>query len=140
MRVLIQSIEGEYRRYQTLAEGALAQVAEPQLSVPGPGNGNSLATICWHVAGNLQSRFTDFLTSDGEKPWRQREEEFVARTVSREALLAKWSAGWEVLLATLATLTDADLTASVAIRRQPLAVHDARASYGRKRKTRKRHA
>ena len=125
MRILIQSIEGEYRRYKSLAEGALAQVAEPQLSVPGPGNGNSLATICWHVAGNLQSRFTDFLTTDGEKPWRQREEEFVARTISREALLAKWSAGWEVLLATLATLTDADLTASVAIRRQPLPVHEA---------------
>ena len=125
MDILIKSIAAEFRRYKTLAEGALAQVSEPQLSVPGPGNGNSLASICWHVAGNLQSRFTDFLTSDGEKPWRRREEEFVQRTVTREELLAKWTAGWEVLFRTLDTLTDAQLTASVIIRAQPLAVHEA---------------
>jgi hypothetical protein len=125
MNVLIKSIEGEFRRYKTLAEGALAQVADPLLSVPGLGNGNSLATICWHVAGNLQSRFTDLLTADGEKPWRNREEEFVGRDVSRRALLAKWNAGWDVLLTTLGALTDADLTATVTIRRQPLAVHEA---------------
>src|SRR5206468_2209880 len=125
MNILIKSIEAEYRRYKTLAEGALAQVPEPLLSACGPSNGNSLATICWHIAGNLQSRFTEFLTTDGEKPWRQREDEFVARTVSREALLAKWETGWGVLFATLATLTDADLQTSVTIRRQPLAVHQA---------------
>jgi hypothetical protein len=125
MNVLIQSIDAEYRRYKALAEGALAQVAETQLSTSGPAEGNSLATICWHVAGNLQSRFTDFLTSDGEKPWRQREEEFEARTVTREALMAKWDAGWQTLLATLASLADADLTRTVTIRRQPLAVHEA---------------
>jgi len=125
MNILIKSIEAEYRRYKTLAEGALAQVPEPQLSVPGPGDGNSLATLCWHVAGNLQSRFTSFLSSDGEKPWRQREAEFAARTVSREALLAKWSEGWEVLLSTLASLTDADLQTPVTIRQQPLPVHEA---------------
>ena len=51
MNSLIKSIEGEYRRYKTLAEGALEQVAEPQLSAPGPASGNSLATICWHVSG-----------------------------------------------------------------------------------------
>jgi hypothetical protein len=122
---LIKSIEAEYLRYKALAEAALAQVPEPQLSAPGPGNGNSLATICWHIAGNLQSRFTDFLTADGEKPWRNREEEFAARTVSRETLLAKWATGWDVLFSTLATLTDADLQTTVTIRRQPLAVHEA---------------
>jgi hypothetical protein len=122
---LIKSIEAEFRRYKALAEGALVQVADPLLSSPGPSNGNSLATICWHVAGNLQSRFTEFLSSDGEKPWRRREEEFLARTVSREALLEKWAAGWEVLFATLATLSDADLPAAVTIRGQSLAVHEA---------------
>jgi hypothetical protein len=122
---LIKSIEAEYLRYKALAEAALAQVPEPRLSVPGPGNGNSLATICWHIAGNLQSRFTDFLTADGEKPWRKREEEFAARTVSRETLLAKWATGWDVLFSTLARLTDADLQTTVTIRRQPLAVHEA---------------
>ena len=125
MNTLIKSIEAEFRRYKALAEGALAQVPEPLLSASGPSLGNSLATICWHIAGNLQSRFSEFLTSDGEKPWRHREEEFLARSVSRADLLAKWTAGWDVLLSTLATLTDADLPATVTIRRQPLAVHEA---------------
>lgn len=83
------------------------------------------STICWHVAGNLQSRFTDFLTSDGEKPWRDREQEFAARTVSRAELLARWQQGWAPLLSTLGRLTDADLTATIMIRGQPLAVHEA---------------
>lgn len=125
MNILIQSIAAEFLRYRSLAEGALAQASEPQLSEPGPGEGNSLATICWHVSGNLQSRFTDFLTSDGEKPWRQREEEFARRRVSREELMSKWAAGWTVLTSTLDTLTDADLTTQVKIRNQPLAVHEA---------------
>lgn len=125
MNTLIKSVEAEYLRYKTLAENALAQVPEAQLSAPGPGEGNSLATICWHVSGNLQSRFSDFLTSDGEKPWRQREEEFAVRTVSREALLDKWRTGWGVLLGALGTLTDTDLEKQVTIRRQPLAVHEA---------------
>ena len=122
---LIKSIEGEYRRYKALADSALEQVPDDKLSDSAPLNGNSLAIICWHVAGNLQSRFTDFLTSDGEKPWRQREEEFPRRTVSRAELNEKWNAGWDVLFATLAELTDDDLTGSVAIRGQPLAVHEA---------------
>lgn len=125
MNVLVHSLEAEYRRYKTLAEGALAQVPESTLCTPGPGEGNSLAILCWHIAGNLQSRFTDFLTSDGEKPWRQREEEFARRTVSREELLAKWNAGWDVLFGALAGLTDGDLSSAVTIRGQPLAVHEA---------------
>jgi hypothetical protein len=115
MNVLIRSIEAEFRRYKTLAEAALAQVPEASLSLSGPAGNNSLAVICWHLSGNLKSRFTDFLTSDGEKPWRRREEEFEARVVSREDLLAKWSEGWDVLFSTLGTLADVDLTKSVVI-------------------------
>ena len=63
---LIASIEAEYRRYKALAEGAFDQLTDPQL-VTAAGTSNSIATIVWHVAGNLKSRFTDFLTSDGEK-------------------------------------------------------------------------
>jgi hypothetical protein len=70
MNPFIRSIEAEYLRYKALAEAALAQVPEPALSQPGPARGNSLAAICRHLAGNRKSRFTDFLTSDGEKPWR----------------------------------------------------------------------
>jgi uncharacterized damage-inducible protein DinB len=124
MNTLIKSIEAEYRRYKALAEAALAQVPEASLSQPAAG-GNSLAVICWHLSGNLKSRFTDFLTSDGEKPWRQREEEFADRVVSRADLLAKWNQGWEVLFATLDGLADGDLQKSVVIRGQSLAVHEA---------------
>lgn len=122
---LVKSIEGEYRRYKALADAALEQVPEERLSVAGPSGGNSLAIICWHIGGNLRSRFTDFLTSDGEKPWRDREDEFAKRTVSREELMKKWNAGWDALFTALGGLTDDDMTKSVQIRAQPLAVHDA---------------
>jgi hypothetical protein len=124
-KILITSIDAEYRRYKAMAEAAIEQVPDELLSAPGPSNGNSLAIICWHVSGNLKSRFSDFLNSDGEKPWRQREEEFAAREVSRAELVAKWSEGWTVLLDTLATLTDDDLSRTVKIRGQALAVHEA---------------
>ena len=124
-RHLIDSIAAEYRRYKALGDSSLEQVPDDQLSQPGPGGGNSLAIICWHLAGNLQSRFTDFLTTDGEKPWRQREEEFAQRSVSRNELLEKWNEGWKVLLSALDDLTDADLDKTVTIRGQPLAVHEA---------------
>ena len=95
------------------------------MSAPGPANGNSIAIICWHVSGNLRSRFTDFLATDGEKPWRKRDEEFDRRTVTRSELLSKWTIGWDVLFATLATLTDDDLMKTVTIRASRQAVHEA---------------
>lgn len=125
MNAIIRSIEAEYVRYKSLGEAALQQVPDEALSEPGPMGGNSLAVICWHLAGNLKSRFTDFLTSDGEKPWRNREEEFSARSVPRTELVAKWSDGWQVLLDALAQLTDDDLSRTVRIRGQALTVHEA---------------
>lgn len=125
MTNLIDSIRAEYLRYKALAEAAIEQLSDDQLSAPGPNGGNSIAVISWHVAGNLSSRFTDFLTTDGEKPWRQREEEFKARTVTRPELLAKWSEGWDVLLGALSSLTDQQLQRTVTIRSQPLLVHEA---------------
>src|SRR5256885_7578897 len=86
-------MEGESRRYKNLAEGAMTQVADAALA-DAAGSDNSIATIVWHISGNLQSRFTDFLTSDGEKPWRDRDSEFLARRVTRSELLAKWEEGW----------------------------------------------
>jgi hypothetical protein len=77
------------------------------------------------LAGNLRSRFTDFLTADGEKPWRQREAEFTRRDASRTEVLAEWHAGWQSLLATLAALSDADLERTVHIRGQALTVVQA---------------
>jgi hypothetical protein len=125
MNTLINSIESEYRRYKTLAERALEQVGDDQLSLPSPSDDLSLAVICWHISGNLRSRFTDFLTADGEKPWRHRDEEFESRTVARSELLGKWEQGWTVLFDALASLTDEHLAHTVTVRGQALQVHEA---------------
>jgi uncharacterized damage-inducible protein DinB len=125
MSQIVSSVQDEYLRYKRLAEGAIAQLSDADLVVPGPGNGNSIAVLCWHLAGNLRSRFTDFLTSDGEKPWRHREEEFTRRAVTKDELLAYWEAGWAVLLDALGRLTDADLDRQVTIRGQSLRVAEA---------------
>ena len=124
MRDLIASIEAEYRRYKTLGEGAIDQLADSQLAQVA-GSGNSIVTIVWHLAGNLKSRFTDFLTSDGEKPWRDRDSEFLARAVSRKQLQAKWEDGWQVLFAALTDVSDADLGRTVTIRGEPHTVAQA---------------
>jgi hypothetical protein len=125
MRDIVRSIRGEYGRYKALAEAALAQVPDAALSTAHAEGTNSIATICWHISGNLRSRFTDFLTTDGEKPWRHRDEEFEPRYVTRDELLARWNDGWDVLLATLDRLTDDDLGRQVTIRGQALEVIEA---------------
>ena len=84
MNQIVSSVQAEYLRYKGLAEGAIAQLSDADLVVPGPGDGNSIAVLCWHLAGNFRSRFTDFLASDGEKPWRRREEEFSRRAVTKD--------------------------------------------------------
>ena len=122
---IVDSIRSEYRRYKQLGDSSFAQLQDSDLSAGGPGGGNSIAVICWHLSGNLQSRFTDFLTSDGEKPWRQRDEEFAARTVTRAELIAKWEDGWQALFAAIDSLQDSDLDRTVTIRSQPLTVHAA---------------
>jgi uncharacterized protein DUF1572 len=122
---IVKSVEAEYRRYKALAEGAFAQVPDEKLSAPGVGQGNSLAILCWHISGNLKSRFSDFLSSDGEKPWRQREEEFAKRSVSRREFMDKWAEGWEVLFGTLDSFGDERLSDEVRIRGQAMRVHEA---------------
>ena len=76
MRDVTASIESEFRRYKALAEKAITQVSDADLAVAIGAESNSVGVIVKHVGGNLASRFTDFLTSDGEKPWRQRDGEF----------------------------------------------------------------
>ena len=125
MRTLVESIEAAFCSYKTLADKAIAQVGDEALFWTPSEESNSIAVIAKHIGGNLASRFTDFLTSDGEKPWRQRDEEFEAGTATRQAVLAQWERGWSVLLATLASLTDADLTRGVTVRGEPLPVHGA---------------
>src|SRR5258705_4160118 len=125
MATVISSIVGEFRRYKALGDAALAQLRDDEFTINDGKGGNSAAILVWHVGGNLRSRFTDFLTADGEKPWRKRDEEFTGRTVTRDELLAKWNGGWEALFGALEPLTDDHLQQMVTIRGQSFAVHDA---------------
>ena len=122
MRDVIAAIEAEYRRYRALGEGTMEQLNGGQLCTRVSAESLSIATIAWHISGNLESRFTDFLTTDGEKEWREREDEFAVRTVTKPELLEKWARGWSVLEGTLAGLTDEHLADAVTIRGLELTV------------------
>jgi hypothetical protein len=124
-RHMIAAIEGEYRRYKALGEGTFAQLEPRDLVEKMAPESLSIAQIVWHVSGNLESRFTDFLTTDGEKPWRDRESEFAERSPSRKEMLSKWERGWKILFAALAPLSDGHLTGSVAIRGIVMTVGEA---------------
>jgi uncharacterized damage-inducible protein DinB len=122
---MIAAIESEYRRYKALGEGAISQLGDEELLLQPTPESLSIAMIVWHVSGNLESRFTDFLTTDGEKPWRNRDSEFEERRVSRKDLLAKWERGWGILLGALDALSDADLERTVSVRGVPASVGEA---------------
>jgi hypothetical protein len=102
--------------YKKLAERAMDQVTDEQLFATLDGEANSIAIIVKHMSGNMLSRWTDFLTSDGEKPNRNRDGEFEEPPATRDALLATWEAGWACLFAALQPLNDADLARTITIR------------------------
>ena len=116
---------GIFRYYKKLAERAMEQVSDQQLFEVLDGEMNSIAVIVKHMSGNMRSRWTDFLTSDGEKPGRDRDEEFSNPPGTREALLEMWEDGWRRLLGTLESLTDADLGRTITIRGEPHSVMQA---------------
>lgn len=107
------------------AERALAQVPFERWKERLDPGSNSLLTLVLHISGNQLSRWTDFLTSDGEKPDRDRDSEFEDASLGREALLARWERGWKVLFDALAGLAAEDLTRTVTIRSQPHSVVEA---------------
>jgi hypothetical protein len=123
--MLLEDFTSEFARYRTIGERALEQIPDAALNRVPAADANSVAMIVRHIGGNLRSRFTDFLTSDGEKPWRDRDTEFVEREYSRAEVHDWWQAGWSVVEGQLAALSDADLGRQVAIRGQPLTVHAA---------------
>ena len=125
MASVVRSVEAEYQRYRRLGEGAIGQLSDNELCRMTSGESNSVATLVWHIAGNLESRFTDFLAADGEKPWRDRESEFVPRNATRAEIMSKWEAGWHLLLSILRDLEDTQLERIVHIRAQPLTVCEA---------------
>ena len=118
-RTVVQSFASEFSRHRTLAESAAGQLAWDQLRVSLDPEVNSIAVVMKHVGGNLRSRWTDPLTTDGEKPWRNRDTEFSDDFADREALRSVWSAGWHALESSLATFTDPDLSRSLTIRGEP---------------------
>jgi hypothetical protein len=102
--------------YKKLAERAIAQLTDDQLFATLDDETNSIAIIVKHMAGNMRSRWSDFLTTDGEKPNRNRDTEFEAPPATRAELLALWESGWSCVFAAIQPLTDADLTRTITIR------------------------
>jgi hypothetical protein len=139
---MLEDARDQFRSLRKLAEGAIAQVDDATFFARSGDDENSIAIVVKHVAGNLRSRWRDFLTSDGEKPDRNRDGEFElgatdtpeARATERRALEAAWREGWDVLEGALAPLTADDLLRAVTIRGEPhsvvQAIHRQLAHYG----------
>jgi len=123
--MIIDSIKKEYQRYKVLGEGAIRQVSDSEINNIIGDENNSITIVIRHISGNLKSRFTDFLTSDGEKSWRNREDEFDSVELDKTELMKVWEEGWTVLFDTLEPLTDKDLSKTVKIRGIDLLVHAA---------------
>jgi hypothetical protein len=121
----VKDSTGVFRYYKTLAERAMAQCPDDALFVTLDAESNSIGIIVKHLAGNMRSRWMDFLTTDGEKPDRDRDAEFEAPPKTRAELIAMWEGGWKCVFDALSPLTDADLTRTVTIRSKPHSVMQA---------------
>lgn len=119
----LHDVADRLRSLKDLADRALSQVQDEDLLVTLDPESNSLAALVLHLGGNLHSRWTDFLTTDGEKPDRDRDSEFEpGASLSRQDLLARWEDGWGCLFTTLSSLTEEDLTRTITIRAEPHSV------------------
>jgi len=114
-----------FRSYKRLAERAMEQVTDEQLFVAIDKEANSIAVIVKHMTGNMRSRWTDFLTTDGEKPDRDRDSEFIKPPATRKELMASWEDGWNWVFTAIEPLTDADLGRTVKIRGEAHSVMQA---------------
>jgi uncharacterized damage-inducible protein DinB len=124
MRFLETAIS-QFRHYKELAEKAMAQISDEALLKECAPNNNSIVILVRHMHGNMLSRWTNFLTEDGEKPWRRRDEEFEHAAFSRAELMELWESGWQCLFGALGSLTDADLPQTIRIRAQEMSAMDA---------------
>jgi len=115
----LSAIINAFEANKRLADRAIEQLPDDKLHAALDSNTNSIAVIMKHITGNLTSRWTDFLTSDGEKPWRNRDDEFVDSFRSRAELMQCWERGWACLLKTIRGLTPDDLGKTVTIRGEP---------------------
>jgi Protein of unknown function (DUF1572) len=115
----------QFQYYKLLGEKTFAQLTDEQLFWQYNAESNSIAIIVKHIAGNMLSRWTDFLTTDGEKEWRNRESEFKNDVTTRGALLTLWNKGWQTFFDALASITEADLEKEIFIRNQGHTVVEA---------------
>jgi hypothetical protein len=123
--MFVKDFIDEYQKYRVMGEKAIAQVSDAALNEIPVADGNSIAMIARHVGGNLVSRFTAFLTTDGEKPWRNRDNEFADGPFTRAEVERAWASGFDLIASELGKLTDEDLTRTVKIRGTDLEVHEA---------------
>jgi len=118
-------IQKRFKSVKEQGDKTLAQLEEAQLHWAYNEDSNSIAVIVKHVSGNMISRWTDFLTTDGEKPTRNRDDEFMDSLQTKEAIILAWEKGWQVFLDALESLTESDLHGHVTIRGEQLSVIDA---------------
>ncbi|GAA4318807.1 DUF1572 family protein [Compostibacter hankyongensis] len=123
--LLRESYKNRFLTYKKLGNKVLSRLNETQLHWTPNEQSNSVAIIVQHMAGNMRSRFTDFLSSDGEKSWRRRDMEFEDRQYSKDQLTLLWNQGWQCLEDALAQLQDEDLTKTVYIRGEAHTAADA---------------
>jgi uncharacterized damage-inducible protein DinB len=133
-RAVLQSAEEMFRAQKRLADSAIRQITFEQMRIEPDPESNSVAVLMKHLSNAMRSRWTDFLATDGEKPWRDRDEEFTDRYTSREEVERDWETGWDTLFKSLTKLGPVDLTANVTIRDEPEtvigAIHRQLSHYG----------
>ena len=121
----IPTIAQRFKAYKKLGDDTFKQLQEQDFFFSPSAESNNIAIIIQHFYGNAMSRFTDFLTTDGEKSWRNRDAEFEPMDCSKQDLISFWNTGWHQVLTTIEALTEDDLTKTVLIRSEPLVVFDA---------------
>jgi hypothetical protein len=122
---ILSAVLDEFQKIKKLADKSIAQLSDEQLHATIDPDANSVAILMRHMAGNMRSRWINFLTADGEKPDRMRDREFEDAGQSRGELLAEWEHGWRCLFEALNPLRDADLQRTVVIRGEPHSVYKA---------------
>ena len=125
MQTYLTSIKKLFTYYKNLGDDAIAQVTDEKLFVQPNEDSNSIAIIIQHMAGNMLSRWTDFLTTDGEKEWRNRDAEFELYVTNKEDLLVFWNKGWQCLFDAIENLKDDDLDKIIYIRNEGHTVLEA---------------
>lgn len=121
----LESVKKQFEQYKMLGEKTFAQLPDDKLFWQYNEDSNSIATIVKHLWGNMLSRWTNFLTTDGEKEWRKRDAEFENDLTNRQQLLDKWNEGWDCLFKAINSVTPNDLDKIIYIRSQPLTVTEA---------------